>query len=573
LLGRFLPILFIFLFVLLVLPHSTFAQTAVTFSDNFLAPTPQSLTDYNPNYYYLIGDASHESVSSGQLITVGYSAHDSGSYDRIQYQGTNELTDQCSSITGVVTSFGILGSIVRANTYVASGFAEYTVRNEPVNSFSHDLLLTAPPYYQTDLGSNLLSSIDLTLSHTYTTCVSGSQVTFSVDGKVIDGPRDLTGLIPGSGYAGFDIGGFAYLTNFSITGIPPNTPPVVNPLSDAIINEGNPYSTTGSFSDPDSSSWTATVDYGDGSGAQPLILSGTNFTLNHIYTNEGSYTLTVSVTDNQGATGTATATITVNDVPPSVRIITAPSVVKIKSSVSVSALFTYPGIQDMHTAIWAWGDGSHSTGVVTESNGSGSVIGSHAYTTLGAYTIILTVTNQVNQSASSQIIVAVSPSNGFSGANLTGLNYSGANLSGQNLSGANLSKAILNSTNLQNANVSGANLSAASLQQANLTGVNLSGANLTGVNLSGANLTGANLTGVNLSGANLTGANLTGANLSGANLSNSNLSNVNLTGTNLKGANLKSVVITGIIWSNTTCPDNTNSNKDGGTCKGHGGGL
>jgi uncharacterized protein YjbI with pentapeptide repeats len=59
--------------------------------------------------------------------------------------------------------------------------------------------------------------------------------------------------------------------------------------------------------------------------------------------------------------------------------------------------------------------------------------------------------------------------------------------------------------------------------------------------LSYANLQDANLHGADLTGANLTGADLTGANLHGADL-------------------------TGVIWSNTTCPDGTNSNNDGGTC-------
>jgi hypothetical protein len=83
-------------------------------------------------------------------------------------------------------------------------------------------------------------------------------------------------------------------------------------------------------------------------------------------------------------------------------------------------------------------------------------------------------------------------------------------------------------------------------------------------NLSGANLTGANLTGANLSGANLTGANLTGANLTGANLSNANLSNANLSNAALTGATLAYTDLTGVTWSDTTCPDGTNSNSDGG---------
>jgi YVTN family beta-propeller protein len=77
---------------------------------------------------------------------------------------------------------------------------------------------------------------------------------------------------------------------------------------------------------------------------------------------------------------------------------------------------------------------------------------------------------------------------------------------------------------------------------------------LAGCNLHDLNLTGARLSGANLSNANLNGANLTGADLSGANLS----------GANLSGANLNKVT-----WSDTKCPDDTNSDADGGTCTGH----
>ena len=92
----------------------------------------------------------------------------------------------------------------------------------------------------------------------------------------------------------------------------------------------------------------------------------------------------------------------------------------------------------------------------------------------------------------------------------------------------------------------------------------LAGCNLKGVTLSSANLAGAHLTGANLKGAQLNGADLTSADLRGA----------NLTGANLTGANLYGAVTTGAafkqaIWGNTTCPDGTNSDDDGGSCAGH----
>lgn len=92
--------------------------------------------------------------------------------------------------------------------------------------------------------------------------------------------------------------------------------PTVNPITDATINQGETYTANGSFSDPDSTSWTATVNYGDQTGTQPLTLNGTSFTLSHQYMTAGTYTLTVQVTDESGGVGTATATITVVQVGP-----------------------------------------------------------------------------------------------------------------------------------------------------------------------------------------------------------------------------------------------------------------
>jgi hypothetical protein len=90
-------------------------------------------------------------------------------------------------------------------------------------------------------------------------------------------------------------------------------------------------------------------------------------------------------------------------------------------------------------------------------------------------------------------------------------------------------------------NMAGQNLNGAQLQNADLANANLSGSNLNGAQLQNANLNGANLSGANLNGANLTGADLTGATTGGANLS-------------------------GAVWSNTTCPDGTNSNAHSNTC-------
>src|SRR5260221_2698138 len=183
----------------------------------------------------------------------------------------------------------------------------------------------------------------------------------------------------------------------------PNQSPVVNPLSNATINEADTYSYSGSFTDPDSTSWTATVDYGDGSGIQPLHLnSDKTFNLSHVYKDEGSYTVTVAVADNQGASSAVNATITVKNAPLTVNPISvSQSVLQVNTQISATATFTDPGALDTHpTAVWDWGDG---TTTVTPDDSTKTVSGTHTYAAAGVYSINIIVTDDdgLNESPTS----------------------------------------------------------------------------------------------------------------------------------------------------------------------------
>jgi uncharacterized protein YjbI with pentapeptide repeats len=123
--------------------------------------------------------------------------------------------------------------------------------------------------------------------------------------------------------------------------------------------------------------------------------------------------------------------------------------------------------------------------------------------------------------------------------------------------------------NLSGTDLSGADLGGADLSGASLAGMNLSDMVLIGITLSNADLTGANLARANLFGAHLEAANLAGTDLTQANLYATRLTGANLTGANLTGANTASALVEGVQWQNTTCPDGTNSDTNGGTCVGH----
>jgi len=87
--------------------------------------------------------------------------------------------------------------------------------------------------------------------------------------------------------------------------------PAVSTLRGADLIAGESYRTAGSFGDPGADVWSAAVNYGDGGGAQPLPLVGNSFALAHTYADAGTFTLTVSVSDDGGASGSSSATIRV----------------------------------------------------------------------------------------------------------------------------------------------------------------------------------------------------------------------------------------------------------------------
>jgi hypothetical protein len=71
----------------------------------------------------------------------------------------------------------------------------------------------------------------------------------------------------------------------------------------------------GSFTDVDLATdgftaFTATVNYGDGSGTVSLPLNGASFTFKHQYNALLTpFTITVTVTDSEGMSGTGTTTV------------------------------------------------------------------------------------------------------------------------------------------------------------------------------------------------------------------------------------------------------------------------
>jgi PKD repeat protein len=168
---------------------------------------------------------------------------------------------------------------------------------------------------------------------------------------------------------------------------PPNQPPVAAFTSSCTQLA---CSFTSTSSDPDGTIASYAWTFGDGA-------TSTAQNPSHTYGAGGTFTVTLTVTDNRGATGNASHTVTVTAPPPPNR---PPSVVAGgDQSVLIGALFSLGGASFSdpdHDGPWTvtidWGDGSSPTTFSTSSEGS--ISRSHSYVTLLPATYTLTVTVQ-----------------------------------------------------------------------------------------------------------------------------------------------------------------------------------
>jgi hypothetical protein len=172
------------------------------------------------------------------------------------------------------------------------------------------------------------------------------------------------------------VGNYFYDVNDASFSITPSGPlaPQVNAGPDATVAVGAPFSSSGSCMDDSPATATATVDYGDGSGVQPLALTGSTFALNHTYTSAGTRTVTVKVTDAGALTGTDTVSVTVTGgttkMASTVKAAAKPKTVtrghgfKVKASVAI-ATGVPDGVVQVYAGTKLLGTGTLKNGKVT----------------------------------------------------------------------------------------------------------------------------------------------------------------------------------------------------------------
>ena len=192
-----------------------------------------------------------------------------------------------------------------------------------------------------------------------------------------------------------------------------NQAPVFRPFDrDFPLSEGQSMNLTWAFSDPDSSRWNATVNYGDRSGTQLLVLNpDKTFVLEHLWT-PGSYDVTVEVTDDAGATGRLVIHVVVSNVAPTVGLL-ATMDLAFSRTLDTAGTFTDPGSRgETYTAFVNYGDGTPTEQLALGPYDASPLVGGsftlhHTYAAAATYSVTVTVSDSNGGSTRASMLVKV----------------------------------------------------------------------------------------------------------------------------------------------------------------------
>jgi PKD repeat protein len=120
--------------------------------------------------------------------------------------------------------------------------------------------------------------------------------------------------------------------------------------------------------------------FGDGATARGVQVE-------HVFADDGEYTVALSVQDNRGAEATATAVIEVLNPPPVAQFSYTPQEPIVGQVIRFSASTSYDPAALVPKTVtayhWDFGDGNETTGVIVE----------HVYVIPAEYTVTLTITD------------------------------------------------------------------------------------------------------------------------------------------------------------------------------------
>jgi large repetitive protein len=231
-----------------------------------------------------------------------------------------------------------------------------------------------------------------------------------------------------------------------------NLNPTVTPITNQTVNEGNLLSlaTAATVADPgfdnpvlaSSETFTYSINWGDGtsadtgtvtsrvSGSAGTPTTGAIENVSHTFADNGVYTVTVTVTDDNGGVASNTFTVTVNNVTPTIDSVTPNRTVNEGGVLAIANPFSFfdPGYDnpanpnqtggsvESFTYSINWGDGTAPDGgpVALVSQGQAGLATSgmiqnvsHTFADNGIYTVTVTVTDDDGAASSKSFLVQV----------------------------------------------------------------------------------------------------------------------------------------------------------------------
>ena len=269
------------------------------------------VVDYGPNnvlgYYINWGDGEYLDASSsgspvGAVLTHRYQTPNTNPHiivSIVDPEGAKQAANDMAISVMEVNPTATLSNPFPNVNLGGTGLVKL------LNPYSPSSVVTAAGFlYSWNYASN--SAAD---PMSYTTPTASNSLTVPVSALSTPGAKYIWARVQDT------FGGFTdYRTTIAVADVAP----VVNlGPADPTVSAGALFTQAGSFSQPGNNGpFTATVDYGDGEGAQPLALDlqHKTFTLSHVYAAAGTPTITVNVVDATGGpsgTGTATLHLTV----------------------------------------------------------------------------------------------------------------------------------------------------------------------------------------------------------------------------------------------------------------------
>ena len=180
-----------------------------------------------------------------------------------------------------------------------------------------------------------------------------------------------------------------------------NALPMANAGGNRTVNEGDTVTFDGSgSSDSDDALFGYLWGFHDGNSA-------TEVTSSHVYPQDGTFPVSLTVTDTAGSVSSDQIQVFVANVAATIAAVDDKQANE-GDIVSLQTTFVDPGVLDTHTATIDWGDGtSPEPAQIVEQSGAGTVSSMHQYRDDGQYTVTIQVTDSDEAESSVQFDVHV----------------------------------------------------------------------------------------------------------------------------------------------------------------------